>query len=66
MGLNLNRGKPIKYYSSDRIVQLIGNGLLHLLIIRLFLVIFSRKLVFYNDIDDLSEKLSKYKKKKDG
>ena len=28
MGLNLSRGKPVKYYSSDRIVQLIGNGLL--------------------------------------
>ena len=28
MGLNLSRGKPIKYYSSDRIVQLVGNGLL--------------------------------------
>ena len=28
MGINLSRGKPIKYYSSDRIVQLIGNGLL--------------------------------------
>ena len=30
MGLNLSRGKPIKYYSRDRIVQLIGNGLLTL------------------------------------
>ena len=28
MGLNLSRGKPIKYYSSDRIVQIIANGLL--------------------------------------
>ena len=28
MGINLSRGKPIKYYSSDRIVQLVGNGLL--------------------------------------
>ena len=28
MGINLSRGKPIKYYSSDRIAQLIGNGLL--------------------------------------
>ena len=24
MGLNLSRGKPIKYYSSDRIAQLYG------------------------------------------
>jgi hypothetical protein len=28
MGLNLNRGMPIKYYSSDRISSLIANGLL--------------------------------------
>jgi hypothetical protein len=28
MGLNLSRGKPLKYYSSDRIAQLMGNGLL--------------------------------------
>ena len=28
MGLNLSRGKPVKYYSSDRIAQLMGNGLL--------------------------------------
>ena len=28
MGVNLSRGNPIKYYSSDRITQLIGNGLL--------------------------------------
>ena len=28
MGLNLSRGKPMKYYSSDRIAQLLGNGLL--------------------------------------
>ncbi|WP_440634161.1 glycosyltransferase [Candidatus Pelagibacter sp. HIMB1485] len=28
MGLNYNRGMPIKYYSSDRICSLIANGLL--------------------------------------
>ena len=28
MALNLSRGRPIKYYSSDRIAQLMGNGLL--------------------------------------
>ena len=28
MGLNLSRGKPVKYYSSDRLAQLMGNGLL--------------------------------------
>ena len=28
MGLNLSRGKPTKYYSSNRIASIIGNGLL--------------------------------------
>ena len=66
MGLNLSRGKPIKYYSSDRIVQLIGNGLLTFIDDKTFLSdFFSKKeLIFYNNIDDLSEKLSKYKKDK--
>ena len=31
MGLNLSRGAPIKYYSSDRITQIIGNGLVALI-----------------------------------
>ena len=31
MGLNLSRGEPIKYYSSDRITQIIGNGLVTLI-----------------------------------
>ena len=31
MGLNLSRGKAIKYYSSDRITQIIGNGLVCLI-----------------------------------
>ena len=28
MALNLSQGKPTKYYSSDRIAQLIANGIL--------------------------------------
>ena len=28
MALNLSQGKPLKFYSSDRIAQLIGNGIL--------------------------------------
>ena len=31
MGLNLSRGKPLKYYSSDRIAQFMGNGILTLI-----------------------------------
>ena len=31
MGLNLSRGETIKYYSSDRITQIVGNGLVCLI-----------------------------------
>ena len=31
MGLNLSRGTPIKYYSSDRLTQITGNGLVTLI-----------------------------------
>ena len=66
MGLNLSRGKPIKYYSSDRIVQLVGNGLLTFIDENTLLTDFftSREIVFYKNIDDLSYKLNKFKKDK--
>ena len=31
MGLNLSRGSAIKYYSSDRLAQIVGNGLVTLI-----------------------------------
>ena len=64
MGLNLSRGKPVKYYSSDRIAQLLGNGLLTFIDKRtLFGDFFGKNhIVEYDSIDDLSYKLSKYKK----
>ena len=64
MGINLSRGRPIKYYSSDRIAQLIGNGLLTFIDKKTFLSDFfsNKEMVFYNDIDDLSYKINKYKK----
>tara|TARA_B100001057_G_C22859995_1_gene954107 strand:- start:2033 stop:4138 length:2106 start_codon:yes stop_codon:yes gene_type:complete len=66
MGINLSRGKPIKYYSSDRIAQLIGNGLLTFIDKKTYLSDFfsNKEIIFYNDINDLSEKLNKYKKDK--
>ena len=66
MGLNLSRGKPIKYYSSDRIAQLIGNGLLTFIDEKTYLSDFFNKdeIIFYKNIDDLSFKLNKYKKDK--
>jgi glycosyltransferase involved in cell wall biosynthesis len=63
MGLNLSRGDPIKYYSSDRIAQIVGNGLLNLIDERtLYRDFFSDKeMIFYKDVDDLSSKILKYK-----
>ncbi len=64
MGLNLSRGKPIKYYSSDRIAQLMGNGLLTLIDKKTFYGDFfnDNEMVFYENLDDLSEKINKYSK----
>jgi len=59
MGLNLSRGKPIKYYSSDRIVQIIGNGLVTLIDEKTQYSDFftNKEMVFYKNLDDLSEKI---------
>ena len=59
MGLNLSRGDPIKYYSSDRITQIIGNGLVTLIDEKtMYREFFSdREMVFYKNSDDLSEKI---------
>ena len=64
MGLNLSRGKPIKYYSSDRIAQLMGNGLLTFVDIKTCFNDFlsSNMIIYYKDMDDLNYKLNKYKK----
>ena len=64
MGLNLSRGKPVKYYSSDRIAQLMGNGLLTFVDTKTFFGDFftSKEIITYNDINDLSYKINKYKK----
>ncbi len=66
MGINLSRGKPVKYYSSDRIAQLIGNGLLTFVDVKTKFNDFlsENELVFYSDMDDLTYKLKKYKKDK--
>ena len=64
MGINLSRGKPIKYYSSDRIAQLVGNGLLTFIDNKTFFKDFfsDKEIIFYDDMGDLSYKLNKYKK----
>ena len=64
MGLNLSRGKPIKYYSSDRVAQLLGNGLLTFIDERTVFNDFFKKdeIILYSSISDLSEKINKYKR----
>ncbi len=63
MGLNLSRGKPVKYYTSDRIAQLIGNGLLTFIDKRTGLekIITTKCAVFYKDLNDLIKKIKKFK-----
>ena len=64
MALNLSRGKPVKYYSSDRLAQLMGNGLLTFIHKDTKYNDFfsNHEMVFYSDINDLSEKILKYSK----
>jgi len=63
MGLNLSRGEPTKYYTSNRIASLIGNGLLTFIdrkteIDRIFN---KNEVIFYNSIPDLADKIRFYK-----
>ena len=59
MGLNLSRGQPIKYYSSDRITQIIGNGLVTLIDEKTGYRDFFNddEMIFYKNVSDLSEKI---------
>ena len=64
MGLNLSRGLPTKYYSSNRIASLMGNGLLTFIDKKTKLNdFFSRnEIVFYDNLSDLAEKILFYKR----
>ena len=61
MGLNLSRGQAIKYYSSDRITQIVGNGLVCLIDEKTQYRNFfnNNEMVFYKNVSDLSEKILK-------
>ena len=63
MGLNLSRGLPTKYYSSNRIASLMGNGLLTFIDKKTQMDDFfnNNEIVFYSGIDDLSDKITFYK-----
>ena len=64
MGLNLSRGQPTKYYSSNRIASIIGNGLLTFIDKKVQMNEFFNKneIIFYSNISDLSEKIKFYAK----
>ena len=64
IALNLSQGKPIKYYSSDRIAQYAGNGIATLIDKKTKLNNFFKEdeLIFYHSINDLNEKLNKFLK----
>jgi len=62
IGLNLSQGKSSNYYSSDRLSQLIGNGLLVMIDAKTKIGNFFNKneIITYHDLSDLSEKILKY------
>ena len=64
MAVNLNRGKPKKYSSSNRIGSLIGNGLLTFIDYKKKFNHFfnSNEIIFYHDKYDLSDKINFYKR----
>jgi len=65
LALNLSRGKPIKYYSSNRIASLTANGIATLMNKKTYYDDFFTKdeMIFYNDeFGDLIEKIKFYLK----
>ena len=62
MALNLSQGKASKYYSSDRIAQLVANGILTFVDnqTKLKKLFTTNEVVFYNSLDDLSKKIIFY------
>ena len=64
MGLNLSRGKPTKYYTSNRIASIMGNGLLTFIDQKVQMNDFFNKqeIISYTNINDLSNKIKFYSK----
>ena len=64
MGLNLSQGSAVKYYSSDRFAQIIGNGLMVLVDEKTRFSDFLNKkeIVTYKNITDLAKKIIRYSK----
>ncbi|WP_440915682.1 glycosyltransferase [Candidatus Pelagibacter sp.] len=64
MGLNLSRGNPTKYYSSNRIASIMGNGLLTFIDEKVQMRDFfnNNEIIFYKNINDLADKIKFYSK----
>ncbi len=64
MGLNLSRGLPTKYYTSNRIASLMGNGLLTFVDKKTQLndMFSHNEVIMYSNISDLTDKINFYKK----
>ena len=64
MGLNLSRGKPTKFYSSNRIASIMGNGLLTFIDEKVGMNTFfnNKEIVYYKNIGDLADKIIYYAK----
>ena len=62
MALNLSRGQPTKYYSSNRIASIMGNGLLTFVDKKVQMSDFFNKdeMIFYSGIHDLADKINFY------
>ena len=62
MALNLSQGKPAKFYSSDRIAQLVANGILTFIDkqTKLNKLFNDDEVVFYNSLNDLTKKINFY------
>ena len=63
MAVNISRGKPLKYYSSDRISSLLGNGLLTFIHKDYHYQDFfnSNEIVIFKNINDLNKKILYFK-----
>jgi glycosyltransferase involved in cell wall biosynthesis len=64
MALNLSRGKPTKYYTSNRLASIMGNGLLTFIDNKVEMSDFfnNNEIVSYSSINDLSDKIVFYAK----
>ena len=64
MGINITRGKPIKYYSSERMATLLGNGILTFEHEDYHYQDFFKndEMIFFKNSKDLNSKILFYKK----